>query len=172
MTRSNRQRIHRDKARCGVGSNRLQEIGESRSAKAPDYVPAFNANMPRILLLGKRLNLCQCVFAGLLHRSANRQCPLIQINFRIVDIIAIDWKLFERREFGVVKRRGQMIFPGQLCGKPVAGSDAFFSRDSCHDGTANAPNARTGVSLSSSLRFNRLNLRSSVLPSAPDSAAQ
>src|ERR1700681_3807973 len=101
--------FHRYVARRSVRPNHRQEVGKACAGEAADYVPTFDAHMTRVLSdLRKTLDLGQRVVPGLLHRSANSQVPLGEIDSRILDVVAIDGKLIEGREFRICERGREM----------------------------------------------------------------
>src|SRR5437870_9135324 len=110
-----------DKASRRVRSDHLQEIGETYAAKAADHVPTFYADVTRVLPnLGQRLNLCQRVLSRLLHRTANRECPPVNVNLWIVHDEVVDGKLPEGREFRSRDGEGDMTRTKALRLSPVS----------------------------------------------------
>ena len=93
----------------------LQKIRQPRAAEAANHVPAFDAHVPRILPdFGQGLNLVERVLAGLLHRAADGQGPVLENDSRIIDVVVVDGKFLERRELGVRESRAPDALRGTV----------------------------------------------------------
>src|SRR3981081_4919430 len=112
---------NRDETGTWIGSNQLQKIGEPGSAKAPNYVPPFDAYVTRVLArLWQSLHLRQSVFARLLHRATHGQRPVFEDYTWIVDVIVVDVEFFEWGQLGIAKSWRQMTGAEEARGSPVA----------------------------------------------------
>src|SRR5437879_312193 len=80
--------------------------------------------MPRVLpKFGQRLDLRQRVVSRLLHCAANGEGPIVEIHSGIVDVIAIDRKPGEGREFGIVESGRQVTGAEEPGRSPIAESE-------------------------------------------------
>ena len=112
-----------------IGAHKFEELGKRRPAKAADDVPAFDADVARILtFLGEGLNVGKLVIPGLLHGAADGEAPVFEDDAGVVDVVAVDGKFSEGRHFGVGESRGQMAGPEQLAGGPVAEGETFLEQ--------------------------------------------
>src|ERR1700676_2505279 len=115
--------LHSDESRSRIRAYLLKEIRQSRAAESSDYIPPLYTNVARVLADPRqRLHLRQFIFSSLLPLTANSQRPVLKIPSRIVHVIAVDRKLIERRNLGIVERRCQMPCPKQPRRSPVAES--------------------------------------------------
>ena len=118
-----------EKARVRVRSDQLQEIRDTRAAKRADHVPAFHADMARVLAdLRQRLNLRQRVFARMLHVAFDRQRPLLQIDLRIEHVVAVVGKFLERHNFGIRKCLREMLRTKRRARGPVAETNSLLNQ--------------------------------------------
>src|SRR2546428_8201689 len=152
-----------DKSRRGIAPDQLQKIRQPRPAKAPDNVPSLDANMPRVLPeFGQRLDLRQRVVSRLLHCAANGEGPIVEIHSGIVDVIAIDRKPAKGVSSESSKVRAKWPERKSRAEAQSLKASPVLSSGICSFGMAKAPSASTGLSLSSSRRFMRLNCLLSV----------
>src|SRR5215813_1632526 len=113
--------LDRDEAGSGIDAYKFEKFRKRCAAEASDHVPAFNADVPRVLLLfGERLDIGEFVVAGMLHGTTHSEAPVFKNHARIVDVVIVDGKSLERRELGSSKGGGKMTGTKQLTGCPVA----------------------------------------------------
>src|SRR5580693_8987538 len=74
--------------------------------------------------LRQRLNLVELVLARPLHVSFDRECPLLEIDFRVEYVVAVVRKLLKRHDFDIRKRRSEVLGTKCLAGRPVAETDS------------------------------------------------
>src|SRR5581483_1683492 len=98
-----------------------QKIGGPRAAEVSYHVPAFDADVARILNdFGERLNLLELVVAGTLHQALNGQRPGAKVDIGIQDIVIVVGKALERGHLMVAEGAGQAMAAKELAGCPVA----------------------------------------------------
>src|SRR5262249_42632414 len=96
-------------------------------AKPPNYIPAFYANMARVLPDSRqRLNLFQGVLTGSLHLPRHLESPALQIDFRIIHIVAVKRELSDRSQFRVSISGCELTGTKPLGRSPVAEREAFL----------------------------------------------
>ena len=85
--------------------------------------------MPRVLVdLGQRLNVGEPVLARLLHFPFDSQSPVLKIDSRVEDVIAVVRELLEWGDLVVRERRRQMMRAEKLPCCPVAETDAMHQQ--------------------------------------------
>src|SRR5439155_2307274 len=85
---------HDDEMRGRVCADQVEKVGQTRAAKASNHVPAFDADMARVLPGSRQgLDLRQSVFARLPYCAADGQRPVLEDHARVVDVIAVEGKL-------------------------------------------------------------------------------
>src|SRR5580693_1930137 len=99
------------------------------ATKIADYVPTFDANMPRVLVKrGQSSNLSKCVVPRFLHIARDGEIPSVEINARVGDVVTVNWKLIKGSELRVRKRRCQVACAKHPCRRPVAETEAGFQK--------------------------------------------
>ena len=85
-----------------VGADGAQEIRSARAAEVADDVPAFDADMARVLHnLGEGLHLRQLVVARMLDHAFYGERPLLEIDVGVGNVVIVVGKLLEWSDLAV-----------------------------------------------------------------------
>jgi hypothetical protein len=98
-----------EKARRGIGANRGEDVRHTRAAEVADHVPAFDADVTRVLYeLRQPPDRIERVFAGARYQSLDEEPPPIEVQFRIVREIGIEREAIERCDVRIREGRRQV----------------------------------------------------------------
>src|SRR5581483_4484681 len=85
-----------------VSPDTFEKIREARPPKAANHIPAFNANVTRVLPeFRKGLNLVELVIPRLLDGTCYGKAPAIKVNSGVINVVIVDWKLLNWRELRI-----------------------------------------------------------------------